>query len=171
MNVGENARPVPPAAPAGLNDQVTFQALVSAPDAEVTLRLHGAPEYWQPLTMLMCGSGALSAPVVPVGGCGAHSLIFTGNYGPYSGSGSTLASTNGALAQSINGVNYMSQAFIAIINAPTSDATNVTFTGDRLVVTTPHHAPGTVDILVSCGSKEATVPHAFTFVRLKRRIA
>ncbi|HEY4641851.1 MAG TPA: PKD domain-containing protein [Thermoanaerobaculia bacterium] len=74
---------------------------------------------------------ALPNATVPVGACGTHSLIFTANYGPYAGSGSTLASTNGTLAQSINPINYQSRPFVAIVNGPSpnpSDANKVMFT-------------------------------------------
>lgn len=46
---------------------------------------------------------------------------------------------------------------------------HVTFASDRLTATTPAHPPGTVDVVVTCGNQSTTAPHAFTFVRLKRR--
>jgi len=109
---------------------------------------------------------------VPVGGCGSHSLIFTANYGPYSGSGSTLTSTNGTLAQSINSVNYTSRPFMAIINAPTSDATNVTFTSGSRVTTDPAVVPsGTLftyqwDLLNSAGASIQTTTGSATVAQV-----
>lgn len=46
---------------------------------------------------------------------------------------------------------------------------HVTFSNDRLIATTPPHAPGIVDVVVACGDQSTAAPHAFTFVRLKRR--
>jgi hypothetical protein len=70
----------------------------------------------------------IPSATVPVGVCGAHTLNFTANYGPYTGSGSTLASTNGTLALPVAAITYTPKPFVALINAPSSDATNVTFT-------------------------------------------
>ena len=65
---------------------------------------------------------------IPVGTCGSHSLNFSANYGPYIGAGSTLTSSNGALAVGLSGITYASRPFVAAINNPSSNATHVTFT-------------------------------------------
>jgi hypothetical protein len=81
---------------------------------------------------------------VPVGACGAHSLIFTANYGPYIGSGSTLTSSNGALAQSINPINYLSRPFVAVVNGPSpnpNDSTKVMFTNGSRATTNAADLP------------------------------
>ena len=82
---------------------------------------------------------------VPVGGCGTHSLIFTANYGPYGGSGSSLSSTNGALAQSINSINYQSRPFVAKVTGPTaSGGADIAFTSaSRITSDTSVLSPGT----------------------------
>ena len=41
--------------------------------------------------------------------------------------------------------------------------------GDALGVVTPAHAEGTVDLVVTCGSDQVTLPQAFTFTRGRRR--
>jgi hypothetical protein len=50
-------------------------------------------------------------------------------------------------------------------------ATLRTSSSTQLVVVTPPHAPGLVDVRVVCGSSETTLPDAFGYVRTKRRIA
>jgi len=86
---------------------------------------------------------ALPNATVPVGGCGTHTLIFTGNYGPYSGSGSTLNSTNGTLAQSINSVVYTSRPFAALVSAPAaSGPSNIAFTSISRATTDNAIIPG-----------------------------
>lgn len=71
---------------------------------------------------------AIPSATMPVGDCTSHTLNFTANYGPYTGSGSTLASINGTLALAVAPITYTPKPFIALVNAPTSNGNNVTFT-------------------------------------------
>ena len=77
----------------------------------------------------------LPSATVPVGDCSAHTLNFTANYGPYTGSGSSLAPVNGTLALSLAAIAYTPKPFIALVNAPTSNGNNVTFTSGSRVTT------------------------------------
>ena len=106
---------------------------------------------------------ALPNATVPVGGCGTHSLIFTANYGPYSGSGSTLASTNGALAQSINSINYTARPFAAIVTGPAaSGGADIAFssasraTSDTAIIPNGTQFTWTWDLLNSSGASIQT---------------
>lgn len=114
----------------------------------------------------------LPSATVPVGTCGAHSLTFTANYGPYTGSGSTLASTNGSLQQSISGFNYLSRPFVAAVNAPTSDSTNVTFTSASRGTTDTAVLPGGAtftwqwDLLNSSGASVQTATGTSTLAQV-----
>src|SRR5581483_11657455 len=107
---------------------------------------------------------------VPVGTCGNHSLNFAANYGPYTGSGSTLASTNGAITLGISPFAYQVKPYAAVINTPTSDSTNVTFTsGSRADTTLLQSSPSftyTWDLLNSGGSSVMTVTGAKVRLRL-----
>lgn len=47
--------------------------------------------------------------------------------------------------------------------------TSVSVSGHDLLVTTPPHPPGAVDVRVSCGDQRAAVSGGFTFMALKRR--
>ena len=53
----------------------------------------------------------------------------------------------------------------------TAAGTVVDAHGDALSVITPAHAEGAVDIVVTCGSDQVTLPHAFTYARGRRRTA
>ena len=77
-----------------------------------------------------------------VGGCGAHSLIYTGHYGPYIGSGSALTSTTTDVPFGINPFNYEAKPFVAFIGSPTSDATNVTFSSSSRISGIAADLPG-----------------------------
>jgi PKD repeat protein len=99
---------------------VTSDTLVDASDGTV----EGHYTSW---TIDGTTTRAIPSATMPVGTCGAHTLSFAANYGPYTGAGSTLASTNGAVTLSIAGANYTVVPFAAAVAAPTSDATNITF--------------------------------------------
>ena len=49
--------------------------------------------------------------------------------------------------------------------------TNVEATGSVLHVTTPSHAEGPVDLVITCGSEQATFPNGFTYANSRRRAA
>src|SRR5581483_1550396 len=108
----------------------------------------------------------ISSGMVPVGTCGKHSLNFAANYGPYTGSGSTLASTNGAITLGISPFAYQVKPYAAVINTPTSDSTNVTFTsGSRADTTLLQSSPSftyTWDLLNSGGSSVMTATGSST---------
>jgi PKD repeat protein len=68
------------------------------------------------------------------GGLGQRTLTFTGHYGPYTGSGATLATTGNDVPFSV-AVTYKVFPFVAVINGPTSAGTNVTFKSGTRVTT------------------------------------
>lgn len=109
---------------------VTSDELTDASDGSV----EGHYVSW---TIDATSAKATPTATFPVGTCGAHTMSLIGNYGPYTGSGQSLTSTNGTLALPFGPVTYTVRPFVAIINTPSSDATNVTFTsGSRFTTDT-----------------------------------
>ncbi|MGH9420541.1 MAG: hypothetical protein ACRD3J_11240, partial [Thermoanaerobaculia bacterium] len=53
-----------------------------------------------------------------VGACGTHSLSFNANYGPYTGTGSTLTSIGGDLVLGIAPFNYVVKPYVFTIQEP-----------------------------------------------------
>lgn len=117
----------------------------------------------------------IPSATVPVGACGSHSLIFTANYGPYTGSGSTLVSSNGALAQSINSINYLSRPFVALVNGPSpnpNDSSKVMFTNATRATSNTADLPAGAsftyqwDLLNSAGTSLQTATGTATLAQI-----
>jgi PKD repeat protein len=73
---------------------------------------------------------------VSVGGCGTHALVFNTHYGPYSGTGNAMTSTNGDLLLSISPFNYTVRPYALTVQEPgpasVSDPNAVFTAGVRL---------------------------------------
>lgn len=60
----------------------------------------------------------LPSDTFSVGSCGTHSLAFNTHYGPYSGTGSTLASTGSDLQLGISPFNYTVRPYVVTVQEP-----------------------------------------------------
>jgi PKD repeat protein len=60
----------------------------------------------------------LPSEAFSVGSCGGHSLVFNTHYGPYSGTGSALASSSSDLLLSISPFNYTVRPYIITVQDP-----------------------------------------------------
>lgn len=82
--------------------------------------------------------------LVPVGTCGAHTLTMSAHYGPYSGSGSTLATINGAdFTLPVANLAYNVRPFVADIELSSSSATSLTFSSTSRVSVDANVLPAT----------------------------
>jgi PKD repeat protein len=88
------------------------------------------------LTKTSTAPFAPTLPLFPVGGCGSHSLLFDAHYGPYTGSGTSLATLGSDYVVPIEPFNYTVRPFASIVSAPAPDpsiAGNVLFSGSARV--------------------------------------
>ena len=70
----------------------------------------------------------------PVGSVGQRTLTFTGHYGPYSGSGATLASTTTDVFFPLS-LTYLVRPFVPVVDGPAAAGSNVTFRSGTRVTT------------------------------------
>ena len=100
------------------------------------------------LTSDTASTKTLPNQLFSVGALGERELTFTGHYGPYTGSGATLASTGADAAFSVGPIHYKVRAFAPIVNGPAASGANVQFSNGTRVTTRVADLAGGVNTVV-----------------------